>query len=51
MYMRFFYSKVSNLELTCYEDACYLLDPHNCRSQKNHLFTYGSTTTSWRPVK
>lgn len=44
--MSLFYFKVSKLELIGYAKVCYLLDPHNDRSQTSHLFTYGGTTTS-----
>ena len=44
--MSLFYSKVSKLELTSYANACYMIYPHNGRSQIHYMFTYGDTTTS-----
>jgi hypothetical protein len=34
-----------------YEDASYLLDPHNTRSQTGFVFLHGGTAISWKSSK
>jgi hypothetical protein len=42
----FFYLKNQDLSLIGYDDARYLSDPHNSKSQTGFVFLHGGTTIS-----